>query len=244
LHDRDLGFVRFGWRDPEGVRAMDGPNHYDVRTGRWTAPDPIGDKGGDSDWYGYCLDDPVNGVDPMGLSSFGDLYDDAAETVEEALSWRDVYIGRANDGACEKCLQLDGTVQSSSDVKSKRSHPNCKCRIETCREGLESDDWKFVYAKKTRYEVSVIASNLTGAMVSAIWRRITPIVESRTQRLVRICPSAGKIVLDEKTHYREKNEYETKTTRAMCWVGGGDVSEPEVCSANNPWTGETTVVGR
>ncbi|EGB15108.1 hypothetical protein DND132_1902 [Pseudodesulfovibrio mercurii] len=38
LHDRDLGFVRFGWRD------------YDVRTGRWTAPDPIGDKGGDPDW--------------------------------------------------------------------------------------------------------------------------------------------------------------------------------------------------
>ena len=55
LHDRDLGFVRFGWRD------------YDVRTGRWTAPDPIGNKGGDPDWYGYCLDDPVNGVDPLGL---------------------------------------------------------------------------------------------------------------------------------------------------------------------------------
>ncbi|WP_286182140.1 RHS repeat-associated core domain-containing protein, partial [Desulfovibrio sp. Huiquan2017] len=55
LHDRDLGFVRFGWRD------------YDTFTGRWTAPDPIGDRGGDPDWYGYCLDDPVNGVDPLGL---------------------------------------------------------------------------------------------------------------------------------------------------------------------------------
>ena len=59
LHDRDLGFVRFGWRD------------YDVNTGRWTAPDPIGDRGGDPDWYGYCLDDPVNSVDPMGLFRFG-----------------------------------------------------------------------------------------------------------------------------------------------------------------------------
>jgi len=59
LHDRDLGFVRFGWRD------------YDVNTSRWTAPDPIGDKGGDTDWYGYCLDDPVNGVDPLGLFRFG-----------------------------------------------------------------------------------------------------------------------------------------------------------------------------
>jgi RHS repeat-associated protein len=39
LHDRDLGFVRFGWRD------------YDTFTGRWTAPDPMGDAGGDPDWY-------------------------------------------------------------------------------------------------------------------------------------------------------------------------------------------------
>jgi len=55
LHDRDLGFVRFGWRD------------YDTFTDRWTALDPLGDKGGDPDWYGYCLDDPVNGADPLGL---------------------------------------------------------------------------------------------------------------------------------------------------------------------------------
>ncbi|CCH48500.1 RHS repeat domain-containing protein [Pseudodesulfovibrio piezophilus] len=59
LHDRDLGFVRFGWRD------------YDTFTSRWTAPDPIGDAGGDPDWYGYCLDDPVNGIDPLGLFVFG-----------------------------------------------------------------------------------------------------------------------------------------------------------------------------
>jgi uncharacterized protein RhaS with RHS repeats len=36
-------------------------------TSRWTAPDPLGDAGGDPDWYGYCLNDPVNGVDPLGL---------------------------------------------------------------------------------------------------------------------------------------------------------------------------------
>ncbi|WP_419786960.1 RHS repeat domain-containing protein [Pseudodesulfovibrio sp.] len=55
LYDPDLGFVRFGWRD------------YDPFTSRWTAPDPMGDAGGDPDWYGYCLDDPVNGTDPLGL---------------------------------------------------------------------------------------------------------------------------------------------------------------------------------
>ena len=32
---------------------------------------PLGDAGGDPDWYGYCLDDPVNGVGPLGLHVYG-----------------------------------------------------------------------------------------------------------------------------------------------------------------------------
>lgn len=35
--------------------------------GRWTARDPILFEGGDTDIYGYCLNDPVNKVDPIGL---------------------------------------------------------------------------------------------------------------------------------------------------------------------------------
>ena len=54
LHDRDTGFVRFGFRD------------YDPEVGRWTAKDPIGFAGGDADLYGYCLNDPVSKVDPTG----------------------------------------------------------------------------------------------------------------------------------------------------------------------------------
>ena len=55
LHDRDTGLVRFGHRD------------YDPETGRWTAKDPILFAGGDTDLYGYCLNDPVNLVDSKGL---------------------------------------------------------------------------------------------------------------------------------------------------------------------------------
>lgn len=62
LFDPNTGFVRFGWRD------------YDLDTGRWTAPDPIGERGGDEDWYGYCLDDPVNLVDSTGLAAFLPLF--------------------------------------------------------------------------------------------------------------------------------------------------------------------------
>ncbi len=57
LHDRDTGLVRFGYRD------------YDPDIGRWTAKDPIFFAGGDVDLYGYCLNDPVNLVDPNALFS-------------------------------------------------------------------------------------------------------------------------------------------------------------------------------
>lgn len=54
LYDKDTGLVRFGMRD------------YDPDTGRWTAKDPIGFAGGDTDLYGYVLNDPVNLIDPTG----------------------------------------------------------------------------------------------------------------------------------------------------------------------------------
>ena len=55
LYDQHTGLVRFGVRD------------YDPETGRWTAKDPIGFAGGDTNLYGYVLNDPVNWVDPWGL---------------------------------------------------------------------------------------------------------------------------------------------------------------------------------
>jgi len=55
LFDSDTGLTRFGYRD------------YDADVGRWTAKDPIGFEGGDTDLYGYVVGDPVNGVDPEGL---------------------------------------------------------------------------------------------------------------------------------------------------------------------------------
>ncbi|WBF69234.1 RHS repeat-associated core domain-containing protein [Desulfovibrio subterraneus] len=57
LPDRYTGFVRFGYRD------------YDPAVGRFTARDPLGDTGGDHDLWDYCVDDPVNANDPLGLKS-------------------------------------------------------------------------------------------------------------------------------------------------------------------------------
>ncbi|PAV24721.1 hypothetical protein CF392_14705 [Tamilnaduibacter salinus] len=55
LKDSDTGLIRFGYRD------------YDPTTGRWTARDPIGFAGGDTNLYGYVLGDPINFSDGNGL---------------------------------------------------------------------------------------------------------------------------------------------------------------------------------
>ena len=63
LFDSDTQLTRFGARD------------YDAVIGRLTAKDPIGFAGGDTNLYGYVANDPVNFIDPTGLSS-GSLPED------------------------------------------------------------------------------------------------------------------------------------------------------------------------
>jgi RHS repeat-associated protein len=55
MYDAATGLVRFGARD------------YDAETGRWTAKDPIGFAGGDTNLYAYVGSSPVSFMDPSGL---------------------------------------------------------------------------------------------------------------------------------------------------------------------------------
>jgi uncharacterized protein RhaS with RHS repeats len=62
--------VRFGARD------------FDPSTGRWTAKDPIGFSGGDTNLYRYVGNDPVNFTDPEGMAmSEEDLLEKMLETL-------------------------------------------------------------------------------------------------------------------------------------------------------------------
>jgi hypothetical protein len=80
-----------------------------VSGGTQTAKDPIGFAGGDTDLYGYCLNDPVNLVDPeglLGVEGFMDAYQDFHNPQSTMRFYdgrsRDVFERRINDFA-KKC---------------------------------------------------------------------------------------------------------------------------------------------
>ncbi|MEW5878216.1 MAG: RHS repeat domain-containing protein [Acidobacteriota bacterium] len=77
LYDTHTKLLRFGARD------------YDPQVGRWTAKDPIGFEGGQSNLFGYAIADPTNRHDPFGLRCVGPLplpYANCAEKAKARLS--------------------------------------------------------------------------------------------------------------------------------------------------------------
>lgn len=71
LFDSNPGFQPFGFAgglvDPDTKLVHFGAREYEPQVGRWISKDPIGFNGGDTNLYGYVLNDPINLADPSGL---------------------------------------------------------------------------------------------------------------------------------------------------------------------------------
>ncbi|WP_419786749.1 RHS repeat-associated core domain-containing protein [Pseudodesulfovibrio sp.] len=189
LHDRDLGFVRFGWRD------------YDTFTDRWTAPDPLGDEGGDPDWYGYCLDDPVNGNDPLGLMG---SHPEAPEgPYETEPSFQDSWQWQASPKACEKCRALDGRMffDDLSNAPEK-PHPNCKCKLVMCFYHSGFSGWSAVKKGKATYSYpNPVVFPFSLNIVPVLLEKVYTITEERKRSTVRECgdrTEAIKVTLEQR----------------------------------------------
>jgi RHS repeat-associated protein len=89
LYSSETGLTHFGARE------------YDAGLGRWTSSDPISFGGGDANLYGYVMQDPVNLVDPSGLSGLNWDYPFRAETerVGDAARSAPLYGSNAAAGA-------------------------------------------------------------------------------------------------------------------------------------------------
>lgn len=70
--DTSPGFQPFGYAgglyDPQTKLVHFNAREYDTETGRWLSKDPILFSGGDTNLYGYVMNDPVNGIDPTGTT--------------------------------------------------------------------------------------------------------------------------------------------------------------------------------
>ena len=117
LYDADTQLIRFGYRD------------YDPETGRWTARDPIGFAGGDTNLYGYVLGDPINFIDSNGLAGmdwlWGAIYNATGGAtvpqgvVDAAAGFGDgivstISLGTLDLGTVRERMGTDGAVNKNS----------------------------------------------------------------------------------------------------------------------------------
>ncbi len=95
LYDRDTRLVHMGARE------------YDAETGRWTTKDPVRFAGGDANLYAYVANDPVNLVDPDGLSPLDWEDWDLSGAANFAAGFGDTLTG----GLTESIREAMGTNQ-------------------------------------------------------------------------------------------------------------------------------------
>ena len=117
LHDRDTNLVRYGFRD------------YDPAVGRWTAKDPIGFEGEDTDLYGYSVNNPVNFIDPNGLRDTTIL--DWPDLIATPFSWHWFHN--------EMRRMLNNKL--NSDFKSCLSACADSSDINNCLNDKNFDEW-------------------------------------------------------------------------------------------------------
>ena len=79
-------------RDSTGLLFMRN-RYYDPAAGRFTQRDPIGHVAGDVNWYRYCGNDGISGIDPLGLDDFGDYQKSQICKVQYAATGATLGIG-------------------------------------------------------------------------------------------------------------------------------------------------------
>ncbi|WP_319759027.1 RHS repeat-associated core domain-containing protein [Maridesulfovibrio sp.] len=108
LYDPDTGLIHFGFRE------------YDPTIGRFISPDPLGYAGGDVDLYGYCLDDPINFVDRLGLSETSEASEEDSGSEDKNRSITGMDMRKERQALKEKAeKQSPESKAESSDTEKE-----------------------------------------------------------------------------------------------------------------------------
>ena len=125
LYDPDTKLTHFGYRE------------YDAYTGKWTAKDPIGFAGGDSNLYGYVLGDPVDWIDPLGLNGFDPVTGIPTEVMQPLYDWLNDTFGdkpKPPPNAFDKIY--DGLMRDIPKAYNN-AHPAAKMCLDVALTGVE-----------------------------------------------------------------------------------------------------------
>ncbi|MBG3877966.1 RHS repeat-associated core domain-containing protein, partial [Desulfovibrio oxamicus] len=140
LADRHTGLVRFGFRD------------YYPRTGRFTAPDPLGDTGGDHDPYDYCVDDPVSAFDPLGLigeAIIGQGWDESKHPRDDI--GRFTFADARRRGGSETGTQAGNSTQHAPTAGTGQAKGNIGTKSHEIAQQLRPW-WTYPYGSKEKQE--------------------------------------------------------------------------------------------
>ena len=156
LYDADTGLVHFG--------ALD----YDPAIGRWTTRDPLGFAGGDTNLYGYVLQDPVNAIDLSGHflieaavgGVLGAIWGGASGYIEGdrgSALWRDIAV----DGATGALI---GLTDGASLLESEALNAAAGAALQTGIAGAGEAGRQFLNCGKVTSWGDVAASAAIGGV--------------------------------------------------------------------------------
>jgi len=168
MYDSDTGLTRFGARD------------YDPETGRWTIKDPIRFDGGDSNLYGYVLNDPINFVDPLGLIwvTVGTEYDWRYNVPRVLFQGIASWIG---SGGERLPFSLPSDYRGTRRDVVQEWKPHSRDPIETeCRKNPKAGDTRRISQEYKEFTRNPNANTISSNVDSPFYYQWTPLVPHRT----------------------------------------------------------------
>ena len=168
-YDVDWGFTGHYYHATSGLYLAP-YRAYDPAVGRWINRDPIGEAGG-LNLYGYVENDPLNGIDPLGLFDVNLL-----PTLDRAHPWGDrtpilpnvLTIG----GHGSPTIMWDSNrnplpPQKLADIikSNPKYDPNRPVKLQSCRTGAPTKDGTAPYAQQLADALGSPVSAPTGNVV-------------------------------------------------------------------------------
>lgn len=160
LYDSRTGLLRFGARD------------YSPEIGRWTSEDPIGFWSGDVNFYAYVGSDPVNFVDPSGLSRWKGKLDGSFSIID----WSGYPVGGIKPNGPFKLL--NGTKYSTARALANKTN----AKIHRARPELKGKEIHEIHPIKfngspTNPSNKVYLTLPEHRLFSAFWSRLQNSIE-------------------------------------------------------------------